>query len=227
MHAAKWADRIRSARSRRKIGRAFEDIYEKFRWNSPDNSGESRSGEGSTLANTRLIRKALVDLLSALDVQTMLDASCGDWNWMKEIAHHLPAYTGLDVTRSVIQANRRRYRTESVNFIHTDSLSFLRKCGDKAFDLILLRHTLEHLPTAYNVPLLKEVRRCARHALVTSCKLYTEDTNRTTDFGGCKPINLLLAPYVELLGPPAREIDDHVAGEEDGVSYIYLYDFTG
>jgi hypothetical protein len=58
---------------------AFRTIYRENRWAS----SESVSGRGSTLAYTAALRKSLARCLSKLKVETFLDATCDDFNWMQ------------------------------------------------------------------------------------------------------------------------------------------------
>jgi hypothetical protein len=46
---------------------------------------ESRSGNGSTLVQTAVIRDEIPLLFKELNIKSVLDAPCGDFNWMKEI----------------------------------------------------------------------------------------------------------------------------------------------
>lgn len=208
----------------RTMKKAFQKIYETRYWNTPNNSGESLSGEGSIIKNTILIREAITSILSEFNIKTMLDASCGDWNWMKEISCFLPDYIGLDVVPYVIEKNKK-YTKKNIRFINEASLSFLKKTQKKEFDLILIRHTLEHLPTNYNIDLLNEVKRCSKYALITSMLQETPTTNKTEIFGGYAPINLLKTPYVEVLEKPLRQIDDYCIPEPRGVTFINFYEF--
>ena len=50
-------------------------------WQSP----ESKSGGSSTLSATAAIRAALPRLLSDLGVAVLIDAPCGDFNWMRHV----------------------------------------------------------------------------------------------------------------------------------------------
>jgi hypothetical protein len=83
------------------------------------------------------------------------------------------------------------------------------------------------LPTNYNIDLLQEVKRCSKYALITSALHETPLTNKTHKFGGYAPINLLITPYVEIVGKPLRVIDDHCLSEPRGVSFIHFYGFKG
>lgn len=217
--------RVADILQNRTIKKTFQEIYEKKYWDTPGNKGESLSGEGSILKNTVLIRKAITNILSGYKIKTMLDASCGDWNWMKEISGFLPDYIGLDVVPSIIK-NNLKYTTPNIRFVNEASLSFLKKAQNKGFDLILVRHTLEHLPTTYNIDLLKEVKRCTKYSLITSTLQDTPTTNKTKIFGGYAPINLLKTPYIEILGKPLNQIDDYCFPEPRGITFINFYEFN-
>ncbi len=208
----------------RNMKKTFQKIYETKYWDNPNNGGESLSGEGSIIKNTFLIREAITGILSEFNIKTMLDAGCGDWNWMKEISSFLPDYTGLDVAPFVIEGNKK-YAKKNIRFINEASLSFLKRIKNKEFDLILIRHILEHLPTYYNIDLLNEVKRCSKYALITSTLQETPTTNKTEIFGGYAPINLLKTPYIEVLGKPLRQIDDYCIPEPRGITFINFYEF--
>src|SRR5580765_5333146 len=71
----------------------FSGIYLNNSWSNP----ESVSGRGSTLAHTEMIRKTLPDLLAHLHARSLLDAPCGDFNWMQYVDLGGIQYTGADV----------------------------------------------------------------------------------------------------------------------------------
>ncbi len=206
------------------VKKVFQRIYETKVWDNPSNNSESLSGDGSTLKNTILIRQTIVRILSEYNIKTILDIGCGDWNWMKEISAYLPDYTGIDAALNVINRNKK-FQSGNIRFFNDISLSFLKKTPSKYYDLVLLRHVLEHSPTKYNVDLLKEVKRCARFALITSALHDNPETNNGEIFGGYVPVNLLRTPYVGILENPLQQIDDYCIGESKGITFINFYTF--
>src|SRR5215217_7560047 len=58
----------------------FSEIYEKKTFGGR----LSRSGEGSDLLQTQVVRNDLPKILKRLSIQSLMDAPCGDWYWMKE-----------------------------------------------------------------------------------------------------------------------------------------------
>jgi hypothetical protein len=80
-------------------------------------------------------------LLSRLDVRSLLDIPCGDFNWMKEIDLRDIDYLGGDIVESVILANNERYGSPRCHFAILDiTRSLLPRV-----DLILCRDCLVHL----------------------------------------------------------------------------------
>src|SRR5258708_35338692 len=55
----------------------FERIYSTNLWSDP----ESRSGVGSRLDSTRVLRRELTKALRQLDARVLLDVPCGDVTW--------------------------------------------------------------------------------------------------------------------------------------------------
>jgi SAM-dependent methyltransferase len=191
------------------------------------NVRESRSGTGSTVDNTVSIRKTLTETIGKYNVRKMLDLGCGDWNWLKEIPKsRLPAkYIGIDAAPDVIASNQAKHGDKQVKFVCESSLDYLAERSYKEFDLILIRHSLEHLPNDYNIQLLKEVIRCAKYVLITSAKHDQANVNGKCKVGGYRPINLLMPPYIKVIGHPSQEIDDYCDGEKPGITFINFYEF--
>ena len=71
----------------------FTKIYQENHWND----SESRSGEGSTQENTQNIRSELPKVLKKYKIKSMLDAPCGDFNWMNVIKNTSIKYIGGDI----------------------------------------------------------------------------------------------------------------------------------
>jgi hypothetical protein len=79
----------------------FADIYQRNLWNN----SESRSGRCATIEATAAVREQLPLLLSKYDVQTMLDAPCGDFNWIQHATLELDRYIGADIVAELIEKN--------------------------------------------------------------------------------------------------------------------------
>ena len=121
----------------------FTGIYRTGAWTTHDNV-ESLSGRGSTLWRTESLRRELPALLRRLEIDSLLDAACGDFNWLSTVDLPLRRYHGVDVVRDVIDANRRRYGSPGRSFESADiTRDRLPDC-----DAILCRDCLNHLSFA-------------------------------------------------------------------------------
>ena len=94
----------------------FSEIYERNFWGDP----ESVSGRGSTLRRTTVIRSALPALLSDVGATSLLDAPCGDFNWMRYSELGAVSYIGADVVPNLIIRNQQRYGREGRQFVILD-----------------------------------------------------------------------------------------------------------
>jgi hypothetical protein len=103
-------------------------------------AGESVSGPGSCLAQTAEIRQRLPLLISDLRVRSLLDAPCGDFNWLSHVTLGLDQYIGVDIVSQLVAQNQQRYGGAGRQFLHLDVVAHPLPC----VDLILCRDLLVH-----------------------------------------------------------------------------------
>jgi hypothetical protein len=178
---------------------AFQNIYEKNRWNST----ESRSGWGSTMASTGPIRRKLPQLLRQLSVSTLLDAPCGDFNWMRYVDIKAVSYIGADIVPEIIANLNDRYASATRRFQVLDIV-----VGPiPPADLWLCRDVLFHLPISNIFEVLSNFEHSSvKYILTSSYPLSTR--NPDINPGGFRTINLRLPPFN--LPKPLLAIDDFV-----------------
>lgn len=199
----------------------FTDIYVNNKWASE----ESRSGCGSTLDFTESIRKFLIDFINENKIDNILDTSCGDWNWMKIIQSKLCDYTGIDIVENIVNNNNNKYGNAKTKFINDDFLHYLQSAPSKSIDLILCRHTMEHLPTKYNLEFIDQAKRVGKYLLITTHDLASE--NQELPRSIYRPINLKLSPYKERLNLYfEKSIYDGSSIKYTPETFIHLYNFT-
>jgi glycosyltransferase involved in cell wall biosynthesis len=118
---------------------------------------ERRSPTGSTT------RRQLADLLAGLG-DSLLDVGCGPGAIWLHLEAHRPRFNweGLDATPEMVAVARRLF--PKVRVQHGDAADLPFAAG--AFDLVLLRHVLEHLPPELMARALAEAARVARRAVV-------------------------------------------------------------
>lgn len=166
---------------------------------------ESVSGSGSSLASTEAIRGALPSLLRELEVRRLLDAPCGDWNWMRHVDLEGIDYCGVDIVPGLIEENRSRYAGPAVRFLRRD---ILRDALPEA-DLILSRDCFIHLSDRQILTALANFESSGARFLLTSSYSKIE---RNEDLGSrrFRAVNLELPPFD--FPPPLRCLPDHSPG---------------
>ncbi len=166
----------------------FKSIYSTNYWGSD----ESRSGTGSTLDATNALRAELKRIFAELKVQTILDAACGDFAWMREMKFQdsTISYTGVDIVSELIAANNERYGARNIHF----EVRNLIDDPLPAADLVICRDCLVHLSNEHiKKALLNIAKSGSRYLLTTSFRLTGK--NRDIPTGDWRPINLLLPPF--------------------------------
>ena len=176
------SDRLRG------LGRApnFSEIYRNNLWGD----SESVSGRGSTLARTGTIRSALPNLLRNIGAQSLLDAPCGDFNWMRLVDLGEIRYTGVDVVTELIIRNRQLYGGPGKDFVVADVVK------DKLAqsDVILCRDCFIHLSFKDIQRTLTNFKRSGSQFLLATTHVdIVQNTNVRT--GGWRNINLQLGPF--------------------------------
>src|SRR5262245_49835393 len=164
----------------------FTEIYDKNTFGGT----ESRSGHGSSLANTAAIRAALPALLAKLAIRTLLDIPCGDFHWLKEVDLGSVRYIGADIVGALIRENDRNYGREGRIFV---TLDITRDALPYA-DLILCRDCLVHFSDEDIFRAITNLRRSGAKYLLTTT--FTDrSSNEDILTGGWRPLNLQIAPF--------------------------------
>lgn len=185
--AAYWWTRNRA----RSIGRQdrpeiFDTIYRSNAWQDPD----SRSGPGSNLEHTIAVRRELPRLLLNLQVQSLLDAPCGDYQWLSGVKLGHISYTGVDIVDTVVERNKKDYGGPKRSFLHADIVTDLLPRAD----LVLCRDCLVHLSYLEAIRVISNFRRTGSGYILT-----TTFPDRRKNFeihtGGWRPLNLCKPPF--------------------------------
>lgn len=180
----------------------FTRVYATNEWGDE----ESRSGPGSTVARGTSLRAALADVIERHSVSTVLDAPCGDFNWMRHITPALSVtYVGADIVDAVIARNREEYADERHRFVCAD----LTRDPLPRADLILCRDALVHLSFADIWAAISNFRRSGSRLLLATTFADLPD-NADTRTGGWRPLNLRAAPF--FFPEPMATIDDIPSG---------------
>jgi hypothetical protein len=155
---------------------------------------ETPCGHGSTLASTEEIRAALPGLLKEYGITSVVDAGCGDLNWVKEVDWTGISYTGVDlmqwgdIPEGFGEIIRMDITTQKV----------------WACDLIICRDVLIHLPTSDILRTLALFRLSGSSLLLTT-SYPGAPTTRELPCGYC-PVDLENVPFS--MGEPLEKIPE-------------------
>jgi hypothetical protein len=181
----------------------FAPFYTENRWGD----SESASGPGSNLARTAKLRTELPTLLREIGARTLLDAPCGDFNWMKDTDLGVEQYIGVDVIPDLIARNQGLHGNERTRFLYLD----LTSDALPRADVILCRDCLIHFSYRHIASAIRNFKRSGSTYLLTNTypRWQKNENIRTGDF---RHINLLLSPFN--FPPPLRQIDEKLPEEE-------------
>lgn len=201
--ALRWTRPSRVAEWLRVRGKTTQEIFEKIYRENRWGMTESRSGAGSTLKNTEHLRAELPRLVGRLGATSLLDAPCGDLNWMKHCDLGVP-YTGGEIVATLVDELRAKHASATPpvrSFVHLD----ITRDPLPQADIFFCRDCFLHLSFAHIHAALDNFRRSSARYLVTST--YRQILTNVDHFtGGVRMVNLELPPFN--LPPPLEYIDD-------------------
>jgi hypothetical protein len=169
--------------------RRFTEIYRTNEWNSE----ETRSGRGSEWESTEHVRRILDVALVFTRAATLIDAGCGEANWVCGIRPRLKHVHGIDIVGEPALRNRwqnnMQGRADSLTFHTADIVTDLLPAGD----MILCRDVLVHLSNADCMAALANFCRSgSRYLLATSFEL---SCNHDIETGLWRKQDLEKAPF--------------------------------
>ena len=167
----------------------FIKIYDENLWSS----SESVSGTGSELQYTVRLRQWLIKVIPIFRVKKIVDAPCGDFNWMRFVLDQTSVnYVGVDIVPNLVLNNQKKYGNSDTVFI-TGNI-----CEDPLpnCDLIVVRDCLFHL-SFYDIDkVLKNLSTVDYRYLLTTSHLIEADLANTDIISGdFRYINLFKSPF--------------------------------
>jgi hypothetical protein len=162
---------------------------------------ESGSGPGSSVALTMELRERLPLVLQDLRVRSLLDAPCGDFNWMQHVRLGVDEYIGVDLLPEIVAENEARHGRPGRRFARLD----LMRAQLPRVDAIFCRDMLVHFSFTHVLETLRNFRRSGATYLMTTT--FTGDRpNCDIPTGGWRTLNLTLPPFN--FPPPIRVITE-------------------
>ncbi|KAH3756393.1 hypothetical protein Pelo_11813 [Pelomyxa schiedti] len=178
----------------------FDGIYAKREWTTQGGG----SGPGSILERAIFTMTALEDLMLHAGMRRLWDASCGSMFWMPTFLNLMQEkhgiaieYFGSDAVRGLIEDHRRTFSNHS-NW-HFAFLDFTRNTLDilPPVDVVMMRDTLFHLPTAgVQSALINAGDSGARWLLATNNHQLQNNSELVwSEMGSFRQVNIMLPPY--------------------------------
>jgi hypothetical protein len=177
----------KNALSNKHLKKRFSQIYVQNIFGGK----ESRSGGGSNLAQTEVIRQEIPKLVREFGIKTFLDAPCGDWYWMQGIQLGVEQYTGADIVEKLIKSNQQHFGSANINFVCLD----LAEDSLPKMDIIFCRDCLVHLTYTDIYKVIENFKRSSSRYILTTTFV---DRKSNVDLVGrdiWRTLNLELPPF--------------------------------
>lgn len=171
---------------RKTVEERFRCIYKNNSWGGIT----SVSGRGSDLDQTKTLIKELPILFEDLNIFSILDIPCGDFNWIKKINLNKYQYIGADIVKEIIDNNKKLYEKENVSFKNIN----LIEDALPQVDLILVRDCLVHFSYNDIFKALNNICRSGSKYLLTTT-FTNRQSNENIITGKWRTLNLQLKPF--------------------------------
>jgi len=165
----------------------FTSYYKYNKWLDP----ETRSGAGSNLQQTAVIRAALPDLLRQYNIRTLVDLPCGDFYWMRMLDLDLDLYIGLDIVEGLVHHNQEHFGRKGREFRIFNAIEEVVP----ACDLVFSRDMLVHFSNEHILATLHQVAKSQATYFLTTHFNAPGMSNKDIATGCWRPINLEKTPF--------------------------------
>ena len=167
-------------------------VFENNLWGD----SESRSGPGSNLQNTAEIRIRIPELLKKYNIRLLIDAPCGDFNWMKNISKELNEildnYLGIDIVDEVIDLNNKYYATDKIKFVKAD----LTKDALPEYDCVICRDLFLHLSYSNILKVLSNFKKSGiKYMLISTYTKPRKNFNVLNFYINGRALNMQKHPF--------------------------------
>lgn len=193
----------------------FTQIYDQKLWVLPSRDTYTADGPASTEYYTQSLRSQLVPFLKKWKVKSMLDASCGEYNWMRLVDLGNIKYIGGDIVAEKINILKKEFPNKEWL-----ELDIINDPLPKA-DLWMCRDTLFHFPIdAVKKTFQNFLKSDIKYILTTSHPSHSYNKNEDiVHFGGWFGINLFMEPFN--FPQPLDIIDDSHPQFPDKKLFLY------
>ena len=160
----------------------FEKIYDRNKW-------RFGSGEGSLEKYTRGYVRFLEKFLAEREIGSVLDFGCGDWQFSSRVNWGAVKYHGVDVVKTVIETNQKKYQDDTKKF------SLIGEDTDlQPADLFIAKDVFQHWSNEKIVNFLPRLAKF-KYALITNCGDLYRCQNAGIENGGFRTLDLSKNPF--------------------------------
>ena len=175
----------------KKLKNIFTKVYLANLWGDET----SVSGPGSSMEQTTEIRIQILQLIRKYKINTIIDAPCGDFNWMQElvksIEDEIDQYLGVDIVEELVNENNKKYQTSKINFKQID----ITRNVVPIADLIICRDCFLHLSYRNIFKILKNFRKSGAKFILASSYIEHKNSNVLNYSIGGRALNLASFPF--------------------------------
>jgi len=187
----KISDLIRNSVNKRlKAWKQTESVFGKIHHRNDWGGSQSISGTGSEDTQTKQLVRRLPYVLQNLEVTSILDIPCGDFNWMQRIDLGGISYIGADIVGPLIAENERKYTVEGRRFCQ---LNLIMDALPRV-DFILCRDCLVHLSLPDITAALRNIAK-SRSTYLATTTFPGRGANPDIKTGGWRPLDLQAYPF--------------------------------
>ncbi len=140
----------------------FDRVYLADMWGAEPGS-ELYSGSGSRGEQAEAYCRMMGPEIARRGIRSLVDVGCGDFRVGAVLAGMVDEYTGVDVSKLVIEVNQRKHATESRRFVQADAT----RDRLPGADAVVVRQVLQHLNNEEIGRLLDNVRKTYPVAFIT------------------------------------------------------------
>lgn len=166
----------------------FSEIFKNNSWGSK----ESVSGPGSELRHTRHLINEIPYLFKELEIKSLLDIPCGDFNWMQHVDLGQIEYIGADIVPELIEKNKIRFEKKFRKFEHLDIMT----SSLPRVDAVLCRDIFVHFPNDSIMTSIDNICKSgSKYLITTNFTFRALPANQDIKMGEGRRVNFELAPF--------------------------------
>ena len=186
----KRAELYNYSNGERFFGKTAKEVFIEIEKENVWNEAETKSGIGSSILQTKKIVEQIPKVLNDLNIKSIFDIPCGDFNWFQKIDLTGKQYCGGDIVEKIITYNNSKFKKDNTNFIVFNLLEEI----PKYYDLIFCRDCLVHFSFADIEKTISNIKDSGSKYLIATT-FPEEESNENIITGGWRPIDLTKEPF--------------------------------